>query len=306
MDTDKTMHYKWRQPLTLPGMTTASWESILGCYQNGKARPEEYSSDEKFDEDIEIAYAMYRWSRSPKLTCRVTKRMVSTLMSTAFDDLQVKDIYLPDGVDCFQLVVEHDDPIVKDNIIFIRPEETNLEELVAKRLAWFKTQYFALIGTESKIGGIMHVSPSKIIADTIELFDDATAHPVNPRYLSIIAAVGFLADSNEQTFYRHCVLNSDEAKYRSAISREDKQAMRFLEDRAIRRGKNERLFDTFSIDIGESEPQGNVGVGFQGGSKRPHLRRGHFKAIRHGEGRRKVRMQWIPPVIVRRDLLADN
>jgi len=300
------MRHKWLQPLTFQAVTADSWQPILDRYQKGPARLEGYPSEHEFGDDIETLYAVHRWTRSRKLTCRVSKKMVSVLASTAFDDLYVKDIYLPDGVDCFQLVVEQDDPLIKDNVIFIRPEDIEFEDLLVARPALFRSRYFILAGTGSDLRGIMDVNPSQLIAEAIQLFHDPAVHPVNPRYLSIIAAVGFLADSDHQTFYRHCVLKKDELKYQDATSRGDSQTMRLLEDRAIRRGKNERLFDTFSIEIGESDPLENSGSASHGGSKRPHLRRGHFRAIRHGEGKRSVRMQWIPPVIVRRDLLTGD
>jgi len=300
------VQYKWRQQLTLPATHADTWNLFVNHFQNGVPRPEEFSSESDFDKEAEFYYLSHRWSRSPKLTCRVTKKLVSVLKSTDFDDLQVSEIYLPDGVDCFQLIVEQDDPFVNENMIFVRPEKFDFEEYLEGRFVHFKAQYYLVSGVGSKIKGIMNVNPSMKIGAAIDLFNDPIANPVDPRYLSIIAAVGFLADSDQQSFYRHCVLKNDEEKYRRASLSGDKQAMRFLEDRAIRRGKNERIFDTFSIEMGESDPQETSSSSYQGASKRPHLRRGHFRAIRHGEGRRNVRMQWIPPVVVRRDLLAES
>lgn len=300
------MNHKWREPIRIREASLRNWGSVFDAYKKGMPRPKEYLTESEFGADIETLYLMHRWARSPKLTCHVSSRMIRVLMSTAFDDLQVKDIYLPDKVDCFQLVVEQDDPIVSENVIFFRPEELGLEDLAGARPTTFRLQYFVAVGSGSHVQGIMNVNPSQIIGDIAEMFSDPAAYPVNPRYLAVIAAVGFLADSDHQTFYRHCVLKKDEVKYQAAVASGNQQAMRLLEERAVRRGKNERVFDTFSVEIGESEPQATSGESFQGGGKRPHLRRGHFRAIRHGEGRRKVRMQWIPPVVVRSDLLAKD
>lgn len=300
------MNYKWRQPLALPAVTPHMWASLFNAYREGTLSSQKYPADSTLDDDIRAMYVAYRWLQSPKLICRVGKRAIDILRSTAFNDLQIKEIYLPEEIDCFQLVVEHDDPFVCDNIIFVRPDKADPKKTILTPSDSFRMQYFVITGTGNKARGLLALDPNQRIGDTIELFSGVADCPVNPYYLAVIAAVGFLVDSDQQAFYRHCVLKKDEVKYRAAVADGNKQTMRLLEERAIRRGKNERLFDTFSVEIGESEPQATSGEAFQGGSKRPHLRRGHFRAIRHGEGRRKVRMQWIPPLVVRKDLLTND
>lgn len=286
------MGRQWHNPLTLPKTEKKVWEAALTALVNGKRFPG-FASQEHFLEGVEDVYAAYRWSNSPKLTFHATRRVVELLSSTYFENISVSDIFLPEGASCMQVIAEKDDPILRQNLIFIAPTEQF-------------SRYVLVSGTHSEDMAVLAIDGECTVGDAQETLDPSIERQVDPNYLAVLAAIGFVADSDEYGLIRHEVLNKDRDKYLRAKREGDEALAKFLEDRANRRGKNVRIIDTFELDVGESAPPGVAASPSFGSSKRAHIRRGHFRAVRYGSGRRQVKMKWIPPVLVRADLLSDE
>lgn len=283
--------FNWRLPLQPPRITADNWNEL---YEHGLGSLPEEMRHAMFRGDAELtdAYVDYRWTVSDRLIVRASKRIVEVLSRTYFDNIRVGDIYLPDGVDCIQIVAEKDDPILKENLIFLK----NCDEVGLP-------PFLLVSGTTGDDQAVVLLKESDTVLSAEQTLDVKQPRQVDPNYISIIAAIGFLADSDEQGLIRHEVLAKDREKYEIAIKNRDGKLAAFLADRARRRHKNERLIDTFELEIGESEPPGLGSATPQGKTIRPHVRRGHWRIVRYGEGRRKIKKKWIPPVLVNADLL---
>lgn len=73
----------------------------------------------------------------------------------------------------------------------------------------------------------LQIAPSKKISDFSE--DLITEDTVDPQYLRLIAAIGFVADSDEDGLSRHLVLNRDSQRYEQARSTGNQELMKKLE-----------------------------------------------------------------------------
>ncbi len=279
---------KWRDPVKLNPVTKEMYDRVLWSIQNDPVALMNAGLDITKIEDIALEY---RWNASDRLICRVSKRIVKLLTDSFFDEVVVDDIYMPDGVNVLQIVPELDDPICRHSLIFYVPNEN-----------W--PNYY-LLTSDGTHKARLQIKQGQKVGD----FDseDLTEDLVNPRYLALIAAIGFVADNDEYGLMRFSVLSADVKKYELARQSGNEAEMRRLFEKAKRRHKNERIFDTFELDLGEqplNEVASSDGPGMT--SMRPHVRRGHFRKVRHGIGKRHVKVKWFPPIIVNRELLSDD
>lgn len=279
---------KWRKRIELPATTMAeveAWTQIM------HTQPQTLLARGKSVAQVEDNMLYARWNTSPRLIFRVSRRIVKILTESFFEDVCVRDIFFPEGTDVLQIIPEQDDPICKHSLMFFLPTEE-----------W--PNYY-LIASDATGASRLRVKPEQKISDFSH--ETITAEMVDPNYLALIAAIGFVADSDEYGLIRHLVLNRDTKKYEEARISGNAEAMRRFERRAIKRNKNERIVDTYSMELGEVEPMASRSAPHDPlSSKRPHIRRGHFRKVRHGPGMKLVRYQWFPPVVVRRDLLSDE
>ncbi len=240
---------------------------------------------------IEDMALVARWRESPRLIFRATSRIVKILTDSYYEDVYVRDIYMPEGIDVMQIIPEQDDPTCKHSLMFFLPTEQ-----------WPNYYLLTSDGTQK---ARLRISPNQRVSDLTDV--ETTGDMVDPTYLSLIAAIGFIADSDEYGLTRHLVLKRDEEKYRHAVHSGDSDLQKQIESRAIRNHKNERIIDTFSLELGEVEAEPtNTSAAGSGNSKRPHVRRGHFRKVRHGPSSSLVKVKWFPPIVVRRDLLSDE
>lgn len=114
--------------------------------------------------------------------------------------------------------------------------------------------------------------------------------------------IGFLANQNDELVIRD-VLSKDRTAYHDALRNKDATRLAVIEERATRRGKsgwnvgtNEFVIPWFSA----AEKKSAAYV--RGPQTRAHIRTGHFRAVRFGEGRSRVKVKWFRPTVVRPDL----
>lgn len=279
---------KWRKPIPF---TPVRMKEVEPWLERLATAPQELVAHGITIAQLEDNLLFSRWNESPRLIFRVSSRIVRILTESDFEDVRASDIYLPEGIDVLQIIPEEDDPLCSHSLAFFLPTEQ------------FPNYY--LLTSDGTNSSRLLVKPEQRVSDFAE--ETITDDMVDPRYLSLIAAIGFVADNDQYGLIRHLVLNNDAEKYERARSRGDAEAMRQIERRAFRRHKNERIVDTFELDLGEVDRifLGSV-ANDPASSKRPHVRRGHFRKVRHGEGRKSVKYKWFPPTIVRRDLLTSD
>jgi len=278
----------WRNPVALSSVTKELYEKLTWSIPNAPQELVEAGLDIEKIEDISLAY---RWHASDRLVCRVSKQIVSLLTESYFEDVAVNDIYMPEGTNVIQIIPEVDDPICQHSLIFFLPDAN-----------W--PNYY-LVTSDGLHTARMLINPGQRVGDFTGTA--ITEELVDPRYLALIAAIGFVADNDEYGLMRFAVLNADAEKYERARRSGSRIEMERLEQKAKRRHKNERIFDTFTLDLGEqplpeATPSSEPGMT----TVRPHVRRGHFRKVRYGEGRSRVKIKWFPPIIVNRDLLTDD
>ena len=129
--------------------------------------------------------------------------------------------------------------------------------------------------------------------------DDREEMKLTIKVLRLLACIGFLRDCPDEMLVEPDVLSKDKSRYRSASQKEKAQMV----DRARRRrkvgwviGTNEKDLGTLSLSHQQRNP-------WQGGEvTKSFPRRGHLRRVRHGKRNKFVKIKWIPPTIVRRDL----
>ena len=121
--------------------------------------------------------------------------------------------------------------------------------------------------------------------------------------MSLVVAVGFLANSPEEGLVVPDVLNDDQNKLDEALKKGDQAAIDRLAQRARNRHKLGWNVGTNEMFVGEvplEHQEKSEGAGRE--LKWSHIRTGHPHAVRVGEGRKGVKIKWFRPTRVRDDL----
>ncbi len=123
-------------------------------------------------------------------------------------------------------------------------------------------------------------------------------HEVLLNCLRLVATVGFMANCTDEEFLEYEVI----AKHRAKFGDADDATKKKLIDKARRRGKVGWNIGTNKMFIGS--PPANASPGPKGKYElqSAHIRTGHLHAVRYGPGKKKVRIQWFRPTVVRPDL----
>jgi hypothetical protein len=152
------------------------------------------------------------------------------------------------------------------------------------------------------------LDPEKTLEEEFARLDDIAPERIAPgtrrrevlkNCLRLIATVGFLANTPDDQLIQYDVLVRDRAKFAEASEERKKE---FIE-KARRRGKRGWNIGTNEMLVGPLptfSESGSTGEGKE--LTHAHIRTGHLHAVRHGEGKRMVKIQWFRPTVVRPDL----
>jgi len=118
----------------------------------------------------------------------------------------------------------------------------------------------------------------------------------------VIITIGFLSD-DPCGIITPDLLNKDQRAYEQALARGDKDKIDQLQDKAKRRHKFGWNVGTSEI-FAESRPVSSVPRGADTGRELQwsHIRGGHPHAVRHGKGKKQIKIKWFRPTRVKPDL----
>lgn len=154
----------------------------------------------------------------------------------------------------------------------------------------------------------VHLESGRTLGEEFARYEDIAPDRIAPgtrrrevvkNCLRLIATVGFLANSPDETLIQHDVLGKDRAKFENA----DEAQKQKIIARARRRGKRGWNIGTNEFFVGQL-PKLSSGKSSGEGTEHTHahIRTGHLHAVRFGEAKKYVKIKWFRPTVVRPDL----
>lgn len=137
---------KWRRPLQLPKSSYDDFVNARSILSETGELPG--IRTECPEVELENFYAITRWTQSRKLTVAVTAPAVQVLSCSVFDDIRIDELYFPEGCDCFQIVAEERDPILRENLIFMKPDKVYDKYFLRKGCRLNQTRDLGLMNCE--------------------------------------------------------------------------------------------------------------------------------------------------------------